>query len=364
MTNVDPPDEVPENQKSTWRGDYRDCVNERVGEFEEEREETYRDDLQRSIDGDKHHRELVNLSVFPFVESQPVGYEFLRGDPLSELGVPNFDFLLYDFDGHTIFGEAKASVGDGWQSQCVDEVVEQREVVEEHEEYIVDEYLGGEAIRNKEYVLAVFSPNADNITQEIVSRRENIVTWRVHQMDKQLDVNTTAPPREEWVEDGEDFYELVQHEHNALNTELSRHGSSSECFDLFPESHPVTELRTVISACDKVAGGAFVTSEQLNRSVAEDLYYLSEEKQQEIAESIIALGYDIGYLRDWEDDEGDYKIVSRYTHSDGLEKTLARKWKDHKVEQKKDYLRTECREEVTERILEKSAAQTGLDQFV
>lgn len=364
MTNVDPPDEVPENQKSTWRGDYRDCVNKRVSEFVEDREVSYRGDLQKSIDEDKHHRELVNLCVFPFVESQPLGYEFLRGDPLTELDVPNFDFLLYDFDGHTIFGEAKASVGDGWVSQYVDEVVEQREVVEEHEDYIVDEYLGGEEIRNKEYVLAVFSPNADNVTQEIVSRRENIVTWTVHQMDKRLNVNTTAPPREEWVEDGEEFYELVQHDHSALNSELSRHGSSSECFDLFPESHPVTELRTLISACDKESGGAFVTEEQLSLAVAEDLYYLSDEEQQDIAESILSLGFEIGFLREWEDGEGDYKIVSRYTHSDGLEQTLARKWKDHKLEQKKDALRQGCREEVTERILEQSAAQTGLDQFV
>lgn len=363
MTNVDPPDEIPPNWRSTFRGQYRDCVNERVSQFREEEEE-YREKLENQITKDKRHRELVNLCVFPFVESQPLDYEFLRADPLTELAVPNFDFLLYDFSGHTIFGEVKASVGDGWESQCVNEVIEQREAVNENEDYIVDEYLGGKEIRNKEYVLAVFSPTANRITQEIVSRRENIVTWRVHQMDKRLEVNAAAPPREDWVDDPEEYYEIVQHDHNALNSRLSSLKSASECFDLFPESHPVTELRTLISACNKMSGGCYVTEEQLSRSVEADLYYLSEAEQQDIADSIIKLGIDTGYLKEWNEAEGDYKIVSRYTHSDGLEETLARKWIDYKVEQQVDARKSKCWEEVRDGILEKSEAQTSLEDFM
>lgn len=363
MTNVDPPDEIPPNWESTFRGQYRDCVNERVTQFQEEEEEAYREKLGKQIIEDKRHRELINLCVFPFVEAQPMEYEFLRADPLTELGIPNFDFLLYDFSGHIIFGEVKASIGEGWESQCVSDVVEQRDAVEANEDYIADEYLGGEEIRNKEYVLAVFSPDANRVTQEIVSERENIVTWRVHQMDKRLEVNTAAPPRENWVDDPDEYYEIVQHDHGALNSTLSNLESSSECFDLFPESHPITELRALISACNKVSGGCFVNEEELHRSVGNDLYYLSEEYQQDITESIIELGIETGYLKEWHEIEGDFKIVSRYTHSDGLEKTLTRKWIAYKVDQQIDARRSECWDKVRDTILEKSKAQTTLKDF-
>lgn len=363
MTNVDPPDEIPPNWRSTFRGEYGDCIRNRLEEYRKEREEEYRDNLETDIKNDKRHRQLLNLCIFPFVEYQPLDYEFIRADSLEELGEPNFDFLLFDFDGHAIFGECKANIGEGWESECVDDVIEQRQAVEENEDYIVENYLGSE-IRNKEFVLAVFSPDADRITREILSEKEKIVTWRVHRIeDKRITVNTSAPPRDDWPEDPDEYYDLIQHDHNALNSKLRQLKSSSECFDLFPESYPVTELRTLITARHKVTGSCYVDEVTLLQTIKDSLYYLSEDRQKATMESIIEDAVEINFLKEWDGDEGDYKIVSRYTDSDGLEQTLSRKWIDHKVEEEKDEIRDKCWEEVRELILSIAKSQTELTDY-
>lgn len=363
MTNVEPPDDIPPNWRSTFRGQYGDCVQSRLKAYREEREDEYRDKLKTDIANDKRHRQLLNLCIFPFVEYQPLGYEFIRADPLEELGEPNFDFLLFDFDGHAIFGECKANIGEGWESECVKDVIKEREAVEKHEDYIVENYLGSE-IRHKEFVLAVFSPDADQITREILKQKEKIVTWRVHRMeDKRINVNTSAPPREDWPEDPDEYYDLIQHDHHALNSKLRQLKSSTECFDLFPESYPVTELRTLITARHKVTGSCYVDQDTLLQTIRDSLYYLTDERQDEILNSIIKDAKEINYLRDWDGDEGDYKIVSRYTDSDGLEETLSSKWIEYKVEEEKDGIRNSCWNEVHEEILSIAKAQTELDDY-
>lgn len=363
MSNVEPPGEIPANWRSKFRGLYRDCVGKRLEFFHDDEEAGYREDLETNIRKDKRHRELVNLCIFPFFEHRLGGYEFVRGDPLAELDVPNFDFLLWDFDGHAIFGEVKANVGEGWEGRCVSEVLDQIEIIEENEDYIVENYLGSD-MRHKEYVLAVFYPDADRIAKAIIRERENIVTWRVHQMDKQIRVHSSAPPREAWIDDPDDYYDIVQHSDSRLNSVLRTQESSTECLDFFPKSHPVTELRTLISAAQKEPPNVFVNEQRVVDYVRESLFYLNEEAQQITAERIIGLGLNIEFLDEWDGEEGDYKIVSRYTKSNGLEKTLEKKWIDYKVEQKRDMIRGSCRDEVMDWILEQTKPQTRISDFV
>lgn len=362
MTNVDPPEDIPSWRRSEFRGRYGDCVEQRIQEFTEAREESYRERLRQNIREDKRHRELLNLCIYPFFQFQPLGYEFIRADPLEELDVPNFDFLLFDFDGHAIFGEVKGSVGSGYASNYVNEVVEQKEVVEEHEEYIKDRYTG-EPIDHVEYVLAVYSPDADDVSREVISRRENIVTWGVHQMEKKITVNTVAPDPEDWPEDPEEVHSLLQHDHNSLNSEVAKYNSSTECLDLFPKSHPVTTMRSLITARHKEGGHCFVNESNLQDTVRESLFYLSEDECNSIKSEVIELAKSINFLREREGDEGDYKLISRYTHSEGLEKTLKRKWVDSRVEARKDEIKNECWEDVRETMLEEDDAQTSLGDF-
>lgn len=363
MTNVDPPDGIPQHKESSFRGRYRDCVHTRLEIFREEVEEGYRETLEDDISNDKRHRELLNLCIFPFVESQLNGYEFIRADPLSELGEPNFDFLLWDFDGHAIFGEAKANVGEGWEGTVVNDVVEQREAVEDNIDYIKRNYVGSD-IKNIEYVVAAFSTDADRVAKKILSEREKVVTWSVHQMGKTIDVHSPAPPREDWIEDPDEYYDLIQHTDTALNSALRREDSSTECLDFFPESFPVTELYALISASHKSDNRVLLNVDDLLQTVEENLFYLSPAAQEEKAEDILRLGKEIEYLREWDAPGADYKLISRYTHSDGLERTLSRKWIDYKVEQKKDEIRDDCRDDVKEHILEEIKPQKRLSDYL
>lgn len=362
MTNVDPPSEIPPRWESTFKNWYGNCVEESVGTFREEQEEQYRDDLENGIKDDKRHRQLVNLCIFPFVEFQLLGYEFIWGDPLEELGVKNFDFLLYDFEGNAIFGEAKGSVGDGWESNYVEGVIEERQMVNEHEHYIVENYTGQE-IDNKEYVIATFAPDADKITREILSRGENIVTWKIHQMDKEIKINTPAPPKDSWPDNPDEYYQLTQHEHAKLNSRIEKIQSSSECIDLFPESHPVTEMRSIIQSRHKESGHCYLNREDLATNIRDSLFYLPEKEQAATVERVIQLAKEIGFIREYENGK-EFKIVSRYTNSDGLEDTLKAKWIDHKVQDKVNDLKDECWNRVTEQILSKAKPQTQLDEFV
>lgn len=363
MTNVDPPDAIPSHRVTEFRGRYGDCVEKEISEFEANEEANYRDALKQNIREDKRHRELLNLSTFPFVEFQPLEYEFLRADPLEELGVPNFDFLLFDFDGHAIFGEVKGNVGEGYASNYVDQVINQKEAVEENEQYIVDNYTG-QPIRHKEFVLAVFAPDANDITQQIISERANIVTWGLHQMDKKISVNTALPTPEDWSDDPNEIYPLLRHEHTDLNSELPRYSSSTECFDLFPKSHPVTQMRSLITARHKEGGQCFVMEEDLWSTIQESLFYLSNDREQETMDDVIETATSIQFLREAESEEKDYKIVSRYTHSDGLEKTLERKWIANKVEERKDQIKQNCRETIRDEILSETQAQRTIWDFL
>jgi hypothetical protein len=213
-------------------------------------------------------------------------------------------------------------------------------------------------------VLAVFAPDADDITQQIISERANIVTWGLHQMDKKISVNTALPTPDDWTDNPEEIYSLLRHEHTDLNSELPRYSSSTECFDLFPNSHPVTKMRSLITARHKEGGQCFVNDGDLWGTIQESLFYLSDERKRETKENVIESATSIEFLREAESEEKDYKIVSRYTHSDGLEKTLERKWIDSKVAERKDQIRQHCRETILDAILSETQAQRTILDYV
>jgi len=104
MTNVDPPDSVPEGQETKFRGLYGKCIEHKLRRFPEQ---SKRESLREEIDTQRQHRKLISYSIFPFAEGNPAGYKFIRSEPLEELGVPNFDFLLWNLNGSVIFGSSR-----------------------------------------------------------------------------------------------------------------------------------------------------------------------------------------------------------------------------------------------------------------
>lgn len=184
MVNIDPPDNLPDH----W---HKECITRKYNSFNEEQ---YRARLRDQIQKEKEHRRLLNLCVFPFTsDPSPSEFKFVRADPLTEIDEPNFDFLLWDFNGQAIFGEAKANIQQGANS-LVNECQEQIDAVERNRDYIVENYLGEEP-RHIEYVMTIFSSDADEITRSVIKKGVEVVTWAVHQMDKQVSVNTVFPER-------------------------------------------------------------------------------------------------------------------------------------------------------------------------
>lgn len=330
--SVDPLEDVPDH----WHGDFIAKFREiREKKLEEYSEGEHRDRIKRGTKKEREHRKLLNLCVFPFAsDSPPSGFMFVRADPLEEKDVPNFDFLLWDFDGQAIFGEAKANIRQGPLS-LLNEVREQREAVEDNMDYIIDNYLGREP-RNVETVLATFSGDANQIARKAISEGREVVTWGIHQMRKSISVHTVLP-RESEIPDDEDIDDVhlrIKHSKHELNRTLEEAESAEGSFDLFPESDPVTKLRTIITASYSEDGHCFVDIEDIVDIVETDLFYLSEEEHKEIVDEIVDEALDIGYIREYEESEADYKIVSRYTNSSGLEKTLEKKWIDSQVDDK------------------------------
>ena len=60
-------------------------------------EEGIKRDIETGIDADRRHREVLNLAVNlvanPASRPYQLGYRFVHGSPLHELGVPNFDLI-------------------------------------------------------------------------------------------------------------------------------------------------------------------------------------------------------------------------------------------------------------------------------
>lgn len=355
MVNIDPPDELAEHWTQEFRSVYRQCIREKNADFDEDQQA---DRLQDYIQKEREHRKLLNLCVFPFTATpSPSDFKFVRADPLTELDLPNFDFLLWNFDGQAIFGEVKANVRQGPIS-LINEVEEQIEVVEDNEEYIIENYLG-EELRNIEYVLATYSSDAREITQKVISEGADIVTWSVHQMDKRISVNTEFPEEIPDDEELEEARRRILHSKHELNGTLEEARTAEGSFNVFPNSDPVTKLRTLVTARINDEGFCFVNTDEVRSAVCEDLFYYDEGKAEEFADEIIELGQEIDFLKEYDDHEADYKLKSRYTNSKGLETTIERKWIQHQIEQGIQQYQEDCYQYATER----DGAQKQLGDF-
>lgn len=340
MVNIDPPEDLPDHWHTDFRSHYLECIQERYNEFDEG---TYIERLKEDILKQKEHRKLVNLCVFPFNnEPSPAGFKFVRADPLAELnedleegeeGVSNFDFMLWDFDGHAIFGEAKANINQGAES-LLNDVQDQIDVVEEYmEDYIVGNYIGVEP-DTVEYVLATYAGDANDITLASIRGGYKVINWSVHQMGKNISVNTELPPKDDIPndEDNDDVRDRILHSKQALNNALERADTREGSFNVFPESHPVSKLRAITTAKIKEDGYCFVNVDDLVDVIDGEMLYLDQSECKEVAEDIIDLGKRIDFLTDYEDHPSDFKIKSRYTNDEGLMETLERKWRQYRVE--------------------------------
>lgn len=352
MTNVDPPDEVPEgHQTRKWRGIYGKCIEEKLKQFPEEaKRETYREEIETQ----QQHRKLISYAIFPFSEGRPAGYKFITVEPLEELGVKNVDFLLYDMDGHAILGEAKSSISK--PSQVVNQLAERRREAFKHQKYIEEEYLGDE-IREMEFVVVTYADHADAISKKIAERGEEVVTWAVEPDNDKLWVSNSIP--EEFPDnlESEDPDEMLKelrnrlsHSVNKLNSELDRIPTSFGQADILPTAIIVDQLRVVVQARRIEGRHPCVDREDIVELVSDSTLNYSDDRINNMVDDLIEAGKRINFLSEWDRPDAEYKIVSNYTSRDDLESVLKKKWIDQRIEEIKDELREECEKIATERV--------------
>lgn len=349
MTNVDPPESVPEGQKTEYRGRYGKCVENKLNAFPEE---SKRENLREEIDVQRQHRKLISYSIFPFVQEQPAGYKLFTAEPLEELGVPNFDFLLWNLDGSVIFGEAKSSIPDSAVS-VVNQLEERKEVAEEHKEYIEEEYLGSE-IDHMEFVLSTYVSHGDKIAKAIVEEGAEFVTWVVDAYSDNLWIRQARPtstPDNLETEDPDAIFQELERRHThdvaALNGELDRMKTSLGQADVLPTAIIVDQLRVVVQARRVEGRHPCVDRADIETYVSNSSLNYTEERVTGIVSNLIEAGKRINFLSEWDDERADLKIVSNYTSKDDLEQVLEDKWIDWRIEDMQDDLRDKCEERIT-----------------
>jgi hypothetical protein len=141
-------------------------------EFRQEKKRL-KETLPKEIDTYESHDEIVNMSIFPFVQSgtlsQQLGYKFRCCDPLYEDNLPNFDFLIVkNADRHivAIFGEAKTA--DERPQTIISDIIRKRETVEQYQNSIRTKYLDGTQLNIMfEYVVSVDAYFSDNMRNTI-----------------------------------------------------------------------------------------------------------------------------------------------------------------------------------------------------
>jgi len=343
MVNIEPPTDLAGHHTSEFRSAYRECIIPKNRNFDRE---GYKEDLENFIDQEREHRRLINFCVFPFVQSAPEGYQFVRADPLEECGVKNFDFLLHDLEGKVIFGEAKASLPTNVDSE-INDLLEQRDTVEEWQDYIEENYLGREMVF-AEYVLATYDNYANTASRKVLARGEDVKVWGVNRTEKELNLKKSLPDETPDNLPGDDpiaeLSSLAKHSIGQLNSKLENCGTATGAVSVLPESADIDQLRVVTRAYSSRGRDTFINRSDIRREIKAGARNYGAERIDEITDELIQLGQEIGLLRDWENGPADYRVVSQYTSRKGIEKTLKKKWKEHKVKEKYSKMQEACRE--------------------
>jgi hypothetical protein len=353
MVNIEPPSDLPDHHTSEFRSAYRECIIPKNENFDRGE---YKRDLENFIDREREHRRLINFCVFPFVESSPEGYQFVRADPLEECEVENFDFLLHDLEGKVIFGEAKATLPTNVDTE-INDILHQRETVEEFQDYIEENYLGRE-MEFAEYVLATYDNYATTASRKMLARGEDVKVWGVNRAEKELNLKKSLPSETPDNISGDDpiaeLSRLAQHSIGRLNSELENRETATGAVSVLPESADIDQLRVITRAYSARGRDTFINCSDIRCEIKEGARNYEAERIDEITNELIELGEDIGLLRDWEDGPADYRVVSQYTSRKGIEKTLKKKWKEYRADEKYGKMQKACRRYAREKVGEQS----------
>ena len=135
---------------------------------------------------EKAHREAVNFCAYPFTKGyvkESTGYMLNRPDPLFELGVKNFDLLLFHSRRRCIFVEIKSTIADIRELKNIQERIK---VVEENLGSI-NKYCGEVILpENIEYVIAIDTSDSVKVWEWITKLDLKLIVWFINKTSGKL----------------------------------------------------------------------------------------------------------------------------------------------------------------------------------
>jgi hypothetical protein len=324
---------VPDLQKA-YTSSLKGLKEKAKKEFEENRD-FFEKSKKAAIETDRRHRDLINSCIYPFTNNGSLagtGYKYIRAAPLSELDVPNLDFLLFkhtDRFSIAVLGECKGSISN--YKSIVRELQDRASVVEENLDYITKQYLKLSEFKRVflEYVVAVPTNDALEMVNKIIENEGGLIVWQISITgDPEISIAFPAKgipiPRE-----------TMMHKDPQLNRALDplKHiQSNRNAFNVFPQGHVYTKLCSLIRSARPGDSGLVVSKEDLKKDISQDLFYMENNYIDKETDHILQKGIEIDFM-EWIEADNIYKIKARGTKRKILEEQLEEKWIKNQLEQ-------------------------------
>ncbi len=318
---------------------------------------------KNGIEEDRAHRAILNACVSPFHEKGSLinlGYRFIYASPLFELGIPNFDFLLYkkkDKKNLLIVGEAKGSVSN--PRAIVSEAEQRKKAFEENIDYVKRNYLhlDKDAKVVTDYVIAVPSQLSPEILNAVISNNGGFIVWHTPPAGKQI-LSIAFPPDKI----DEPIRKTMLHKEAKLNEKIQETPTNHRAFNIFPQVHLISGLRMLITASSPGDTGLIVKEKTLKEDLENDMFYLSKDQISKKAKEIIEKGVEIGFL-ELEEKKGYFRIKARGQKARTLEKPLEEKWIRHKLTFESKEIEQKAIEDLQSKYIKEQKKQRKVHDF-
>lgn len=313
---------VESKLKDLLASKFREPIQARLKEIEESIKKSEMDAFERDFEKSGYHDKLVDICNSAFgPESEcynELAFAFVSSEPLIELGVKNFDVLIYNEKiKHAIFVECKTSTSD--RGKYISDAYEAKKEVNEKQTYLENKL--GDEIRTMEFVLCIPSENVESIVRELERREykgeidvasdDLLLIWQVNRFIGQtLQLFTRINSRDKPYES--------QHMDNKLTKMLgSGYTVESEVLvKFYPSSHSlaigskiVVEIIGNNMRADASLKEFSINSvEQFCESPTNLAHYACETIGKKISDHFIGEGVALGLIESIEGKEGWFRL--------------------------------------------------------
>lgn len=334
--------QLPKNLRKAYV-ERRNATNKQLREKYQKNREAIAEPLKKGIETERKHRAILNTCVFPFTETGTLvgtGYHFVRASPLAEYGLPNTDFLLFKDTPRfrcAIFGECKSSAASAME--VVNQMRERMAVAEANRDIIARECLKVNDPNSVIFEPVIAAPPADAhvVLNRVVETGGGITVWSVETSPDAI-LGLCEPPRRDIQICGLDGKQILVkrtsllHKDRELVKGLANPVASNSAFiNTFPKTHRVLEMLALARVTVLGDSGFIVTKERLRDYLKSDLFYMSQEYIDDLADEIIKAAVDIKAL-EYRAEEQAFRLIASGSTRAAVGQAIEKKWVDHQID--------------------------------